>query len=217
MSMNPAMLAALQARNPLLVYLLRIELPDYTVRLVDGSGYVVWGEEVFQGEDPSFGTLAEFGDFEEHEGTEAPRQSVQLFTPNNAAIARLTNPMAQGSPVSIYAAVIDQMSGTVIGEPDARFLGGLDEASVMIDRNSKLVELELSSIWERLFDDNEGHRWNDTFWQFLFGSNARAFQHIPRVGDKMYWGYNGPSNGSGGSSYGGGGSLYGGSGSYEVL
>jgi len=212
MAMNSAMLAALQSRNPLLVHLLRIELPGYTIRLVDGSGYVIWGAEVFTGSDPEFGTIAGFGDFTESEGTEAPRQALQLLPKNNAAVARLTAPTAQGSPVSIYAAVVDPATGALIGEPDARFIGELDEATYNMGKNSNLLELELSTIWERLFDDNEGHRWNDTFWQHLFGANARAFQHIPNVGGKLHWGYNGPANGSGGSSYGGGGSIGGGGG-----
>lgn len=210
MSMSPAMLAVLKSRNPLLVHLLRIELPDHTIRLVDGSGFAVWGEEAFTGSDPDFGTVAGYGEFTETEGTEAPRQSVQLLTKNNSALARLTAPAAQGSPVSIYAAAIDPQTGVIIGEPDARFIGELDDATFTIGKNGSLLELELATIWERLFDDNEGHRWNDTFWTYLFGSGARAFQHIPNVGGKLFWGYNGPSNGSGGSSYGGGGSVGGG-------
>jgi hypothetical protein len=212
MAMSSAMLAALQSRNPLLVHLLRIELPGYTIRLVDGSGFVIWGAEVFTGSDPEFGTIAGFGDFTESEGTEAPRQALQLLPKNNAAVARLTAPTAQGSPVSIYAAVVDPATGTLISEPDARFIGELDEATYNMGSNSNLLEVELSTIWERLFDDNEGHRWNDTFWQHLFGANARAFQHIPNVGGKLHWGYNGPANGSGSSSYGGGGSIGGGGG-----
>lgn len=210
MSMSPAMLAALQARNPLLVYLLRIELPGYTIRLVDGSGFAVWGAEIFTGSDPEFGTISGFGEFTESEGTEAPRQAVQLLTKNNSALARLTAPSAQGSPVSIYAAAIDPETGAIIGEPDPRFLGELDDAENTLGKNGALLELECSTVWERLFDDNEGSRWNDTFWQYLYGSNARAFQGITNVGGKMFWGYNGPSSGSGGSSYGGGGSVGGG-------
>lgn len=216
MAMHPAMLTALRSRNPVLVHLLRIELPDYTIRLLDGSGFVIWGAgeaaEVFTGSDPEFGTIAGFDDFTESEGTEAPRQGVQLLPANNSAVARLTAPMAQGSPVSIYAAVVEAATGALIGEPDPRFIGELDEATYNMGQNSNLLELELSTIWERLFDDNEGHRWNDTFWQHLYGPNARAFQHIPNAGGKLYWGYNGPSSGSGGSSYGGGGSVGGGGG-----
>ena len=216
MSMSPALLAALKSRNPLLVYLLRIELPDHTIRLIDGSGFAIWGEEVFTGSDPEFGSIAGFGEFSESEGTEAPRQSVQLLTKGNAALARLTAPTAQGSPVSIYAAAIDPQTGTLIGEPDSRFIGELDDATYTLGKNSTLLDLELSTVWEMLFDDNEGHRWNDTFWQYLYGPNARAFEGITNVGGKMFWGYNGPSSGSGGSSYGGGGSVGGGGGSSLV-
>lgn len=216
MSMSPAMLAALKSRNPLLVYLLRIELPDHTIRLIDGSGFAIWGEEVFTGSDPEFGSIAGFGEFSESEGTEAPRQSVQLLTKGNAALARLTAPTAQGSPVSIYAAAIDPQTGALIGEPDSRFIGELDDATYTLGKNSTLLDLELSTVWEMLFDDNEGHRWNDTFWQYLYGPNARAFEGITNVGGKMFWGYNGPSSGSGGSNYGGGGSVGGGGGSNLV-
>lgn len=210
MSMSPAMLTALSSRNPLLVHLLRIELPGRTIRLVDGSGFVTWGTEVFRGEDAEFGRIAGFGDFTEGEGTEAPRQLVQLLPSGNAALAALTAPAAQGSPVSIYAAVVVPQTGQIIGEPDPRFVGELDDAGFNPAQNASLLELEVASIWERLFDDNEGHRWNDAFWTSLYGSGARAFEHVTNAGRKMYWGYNGPSSGSGGSSYGGGGSIGGG-------
>jgi len=214
-SMSPAMLAALKLRNPVLAFLLRIELPGgRIVRLLDGAGYAIWNDEVFTGEDPEFGVIAGFGDFTESEGTEAPRQSVGLLFKSNAALAQLTAPAAQGSPVSIWAAAVDPETGAIIGEPDPRFMGELDDATFNIDRNSSLIELELATVWERLFDDNEGNRWNDTFWTYLFGPSARAFEHVTNAGQKLFWGYNGPSNGSGGSSYGGGGFI-GGGGSYE--
>lgn len=210
MSMSPAMLAALQARNPLLVHLLKIELPGKTIRLVDGSGFVLWGEEAYAAEDADFGKIAGFGEFTEAEGTEAPRQTVQLLPTGNTALATLTAPNAQGAPVTIYAAAIDRQTGQVIGEPDVRFAGELDAAVSNHAQNSSLLELELATIWERLFDDNEGHRWNDAFWTYLFGSGARAFEHVTSAGEKVYWGYNGPSSGSGGSYGGGNGSIGGG-------
>lgn len=215
MSMSPAMLAALKARNPLLVHLLKIELPDRTIRLVDGSGFVLWGAESYTAEDADFGKIAGFGELSEAEGTEAPRQTVQLLPTGNAALAALTAPGAQGSPVTIFAAVVDRQTGQVIGDPDPRFIGELDDAGFNHDRNSTLLELELSTIWERLFDDNEGHRWNDAFWTYLYGSNARAFQHVTNATRKLFWGYHGPTSGSGGTSYGGGGSIGGGGGFYD--
>ena len=92
MSMSLAMLAALKARNPLLVHLLKIELPDRTIRLVDGSGFVLWGAESYTAEDADFGKIAGFGELSEAEGTEAPRQTVQLLPTGNAVLAALLRP-----------------------------------------------------------------------------------------------------------------------------
>lgn len=212
MAMNPAMLAALQAKNPILVHLVRIELPGKTIRLLDGSGYVAWGSEVFQGSDPVFGTIAGFGDFQETEGTESPRQEISLLVSNNGALTDLTSPSSQGSPVSIYAAVVARDTGQLIGVPDARFVGEIDDASVSFNKNGKLLKIELSTVWELLFDDNEGARWNDTFWKYLYGPSAGAFYGVTNVKEKLYWGYNGPNNGSGGGYSGGGGFIGGGGG-----
>ena len=212
MAMSPAMLAALQSKNPTLVHLVEIEFADRTIRLCDGAGYVTWGARVFLGSDPDIGAIAGFGEFTETEGTEAPRQSISFLVKDNAALVKLTAPISQGTPVSIYAAVVDRNTGLLMGEPDARFIGEIDDAEVGFGKNQRLVTLELSTVWEMLFDNNEGARWNDTFWTYLYGDQARAFIGVTNVGQKMYWGYNGPSNGSGGSSYGGGGSIGGGGG-----
>lgn len=210
MAMSPAMLEALKSRNPTLVHLIRIDLTARTIFLCDGAGFVNWGGDEYLGEDPDFGSIAEIGDFYETEGTESPRQEVSLFVPNTSALATLASPLAQGTPVSIYAAVIDPSNGQIIGEPDARFIGEIDDATARFDRNQRLLTLELSTVWEMLFDNNEGARWNDTFWRYLYGSNAGAFSHVTNANQKLFWGYNGPNNGSGGSNYGGGGFVGGG-------
>lgn len=210
MAMSPAMLAALKSRNPTLVHLVRIDLTERTVFLCDGAGFVNWAGDEYTGEDVDFGTIAGLGDFHETEGTESPRQELHLYVPNTAALATLSAPSAQGTPVSIYAAVIDPSTGELIGEPDARFIGEIDDASAKFDRNQRLLTLELSTVWELLFDNNEGSRWNDTYWKYLYGPGAEAFYHVTNANQKLYWGYNGPTNGSGSSNYGGGGYIGGG-------
>lgn len=205
MAMAPAMLAALKSKNPTLVHLVKMEFEDRTIYLCDGSGYVAWGSEIYQGSDPEIGALAGFGEFTESEGTESPRQSVQFLVKDNAALVKLTAPTSQGTPVSIYAAVIDPSTGLVLGAPDARFIGEIDDAEVMFSRNERLVSIEQSTVWELLFDDNEGARWNDTYWTYLYGANARAFIGVNNVNQKLFWGYKGPSNGSGGGYSGGSG------------
>lgn len=211
-AMSTAMLAALQAMNPTLVYLVKIEFADRTVRLCDGSGYVAWGSDVYQGSDPEIGAIADFGSFEESEGTESPRQSISFYVKDNAALAKLASPSSQGTSITIYAAVINRETGELIGVPDPRFVGEIDDAEVGFGQNERLLTLELSTAWEKFFDNNEGARWNDTFWTYLYGPNARAFIGVNNVQQKMFWGYKGPSNGSGGGYSGGGGGFIGGGG-----
>ena len=212
MAMSPAMLAALQSKNPTLVHLVKIEFADRVIRLCDGAGYVAWGAEVFTGEDSEIGTIAGFGEFTEAEGTEAPRQTISFLVKNNASLVKLTAPIAQGTPVTIYAAVINPATGLILGEPDVRFAGEIDDAEVGFGKNQRMVTLELSTVWEMLFDNNEGARWNDTFWTYLYGPNARAFIGVTNVHRKLYWGYKGPQNGSGGGYTSGGGGYVGGGG-----
>lgn len=215
MAMSPAMLAALQAMNPTLVMMVKIEFEDRTVRMIEGSGYVAWGADVYQGSDPEIGTIAGFGGFEEAEGTESPRQSIQFYVKNNDALVKLTAPSAQGTPVTIYAATINRATGQLIGVPDVRFAGEIDDAEVSFGKNERLLTLELSTAWERLFDNNEGARWNDTFWTYLFGSGAHAFAGVNNVLRKNYWGYKGPPVNISGGGYVGGGGGFGGGGYYQ--
>lgn len=217
MAMSPAMLAALQAMNPTLVFLVKIEFADRTVRICDGAGYVAWGSDVYQGSDPEIGTLAGFGEFTEAEGTESPRQSIQFYVKNNEALVKLASPSSQGTPVTIYAATINRETGALIGVPDVRFTGEIDDAEVGFGKNERLLTLELSTPWEKLFDNNEGARWNDTFWTYLYGANARAFVGVNNVQRKMFWGCKGPQNGSGGGYSGGGGWVGGGGFEQSVL
>lgn len=212
MAMSPAMLAALQSKNPTLVHLVEMEFPDRTIRLCDGAGYVSWGAKVFLGSDPDIGVIAGFGEFTETEGTESPRQQISFMVKDNAALVKLTSPISQGTPVTIYAAVIEPATGLIIGVPDVRFTGEIDDAEIGFGKNQRLVTLELSSAWELLFDNNEGARWNDTFWTYLYGDGARAFYAVTNVQRKMFWGYEGPQVGAGGGFVTGGGGYIGGSG-----
>ncbi|EKY30611.1 hypothetical protein HMPREF0185_00190 [Brevundimonas diminuta 470-4] len=213
MAMNAALEAALKSAAPLVCLLLQIELPDHTIRIIDGVGQVVFNGHTFNSKDPIYGTLSAVEDTSEQIGVEAPKMRMVLLPESETAMAKLVHPTAQGSPVSLWFGAIDQITGHLIGEPELVFAGELDTADIDASEETTVIWFEVSSIWERLFDDNEGHRWNDSFWTYLYGSNARAFQHVTNAGKKLFWGYNGPSSGSGGSYGGGNGSIGGGPGS----
>lgn len=211
MAMSPAMKLALQGKAPTLATLIDIEFTDRTVRLTDG-GVVNWGGNLYVQEDAEVGVLNGFSEFTETEGTESPRLEVSFEYKTNDALTRLANPASQGTPVNVYGAAIDRNTGTIIGEPDLLFSGVIDDADLRHAKNNRMLTIHLSTAWELLFDDNEGARWNNDFWTHNYGSGAQAFYAVTDVQRKMFWGYQGPSNGSGGGFGGTGGGFIGGGG-----
>lgn len=197
MSMSSAMKAALQGKAPTLSVLVEIQFEDRTVRMTDG-GVINFNGNGFFPEDAELGTLNGFSEFTETEGTESPRLEVTFEYKTNAALTRLASPMAQGSPVTIWAAAIDRATGFIIGQPDVLFTGVIDDADLRHSQNNRQLTVHLSTAWELLFDNNEGARWNNDFWVHNYGTGAQAFYAVTDVQRKLFWGYKGPSNGSGG-------------------
>src|SRR3546814_11671339 len=82
---------------------------------------------LYKGEDATFGTLAAISTLSEEIGEEAPEISIELYPPNASAMATLCNPNMQGSQVSIFVGAVDPTSGLIIGQPEVKFLGEIDE------------------------------------------------------------------------------------------
>lgn len=202
MAMSPAMKAALESMNPTLVYLVEIVFQDRTVRLTDG-GSVMWGANLFAPEDAELGTIAGFSEFAESEGTESPRLEVSFEYRNNLALTRLATPTAQGTPFNVYAATVNRNTGALIGTPEIQFAGEIDEADLRHVKNNRLLTVSLSTAWELLFDNNEGNRWNNAFWTYLYGTGAQAFYAVTDVQRQLFWGYKGPENSPGTQYWGG--------------
>src|SRR3546814_520081 len=108
---TPAMETALAAETPLVVGLLKIELPDATIRLLDGSGQLVFDGETYTGRDPVFGSLAAVEAIEDGVGDEAPALNFTLLPASDAASAELASPDMQGSVVSLWLAAVDRATG----------------------------------------------------------------------------------------------------------
>ena len=111
MALSPAMDSALQGLVVTAFCAVKIVLPGGTVRLIDGSGMVTFGSETYTGLDPVYGTLSAIEQINEEIATSAPRARITLMPPDNAAIVALTNPMVQGSAVTIWVGVVDSSTG----------------------------------------------------------------------------------------------------------
>lgn len=142
--------------------LLKIELPEATVRLCDG-GLIRWGAEVFRARDALFGTIGGFGEVSEGVGEEVPAFDITFLPPDGVDPNDLAAPGYQTARVSVWIAEFDPATSAVIGTPDLMFLGQLDEIELAIDRSTRELTCSVVSLAERLFNRNEGNTLSEAF------------------------------------------------------
>lgn len=209
--LTPAMDAALSADTPLVCGLLKITLPSGALRLMDGSGQLVFGGEVYVGRDPVFGSLASVDAIEDGVGDEAPALSFTLLPGSDASAASLAAPEMQGSPVSLWLAAVDRTTGLVIPDPLLLFTGELDQPTLTVDKGVRELEFECVSGFERLFDNDEGIRLADS-WHKGVWPGELGLSNVSGISKTIYWGVEAPVSSI---SYGGGGGGNAGGGRYQ--
>lgn len=190
--MDAALKNALAAPAPLLFGALKIELPDYTLRLLDGSAVLQIGSEIYAGRDETFGTIAALSEMDEDMEDSAPEVTVTLFPPDVSAAAVLSHPNMQGSVATIMVGAVDSASGAVIGVPEILFLGEIDVPTIGIsERGERTVEFSIVSVFERLFEVEEGQRassgWHQSIWPGELG-----LEHMTGTDVNLYWGVKPP-------------------------
>jgi hypothetical protein len=214
MALNATLDAALQGPAPLVCCLLKIELPAATLRIVDGAGHVTFGGETYSGDDPVYGVLGSIETVDEAIGTEAPRTRFVFLPSSLTALAEITAPTVQGSPVRLWFAAIDPATGLILGEPELLFLGEIDTAEVDYSSEGTAITFDVASAWERLFEANEGARLNNAFHQSVW-PGEKGFEFVTQIQRQEPWGYDAPrpavvsdvvrsGGGSGGGFVGGG-------------
>jgi hypothetical protein len=186
--LDAALKAALSQQSILLFGAVKIELPDYTLRLLDGSGVVVIDGETYVGEDPNFGTIATISGLDEEIGGSAPEITVTINPPNLAATAALSNSNMQGAVAHLVAGAIDRVSGLVIGQPVTLFLGEVDVPTISIDQNGgRTLEYSLVSGNERLFEVEEGQRASNGWLQSIRDGDL-GLEFMTGTDVNLYWG-----------------------------
>ncbi|WP_051132568.1 hypothetical protein [Sphingobium bisphenolivorans] len=194
--MDPTLKSALAQPSVLLFGALRIALPAYTIRLLDGSGTLQIGGETYVGCDDVFGTIAELSELSEEIGDQAPEITIKLFPPNVSAAATLASPDMQGCSVQLLVGAVNMTTGAVIGTPEVVFLGEIDVPTVDIDaQGERSVSFTVVSVFERLFEVEEGQRasngWHQSIWPGELG-----LEHMTGTDVNLYWGAK-PPQGSG--------------------
>lgn len=190
--MDASLKNALAQPAPLLFGALKIELPGYTIRLLDGSAVLQIGSEIYVGRDELFGTLGGISDLSEEIGDEAPEVTVTLMPPDVSATAVLTNSNMQGAVAQIMIGAVEPLSGSVIGAPEILFLGEIDVPKIEIaEDGTRTVEFTIVSVFERLFETEEGQRasngWHQSIWPGELGLDFMTGTDV-----NLYWGVKPP-------------------------
>ncbi len=155
----------------LLAGLMKIELPIRDVLLCDG-GFVRWGDDTYEVEDPDFGVLVGFEALTEGVGDEAPAGVLSLATPSTAAAAILSRPGYQGSRVRLWLAEIDEVTGVIIGEPDLMIDWQIDSTRTRRARGTRTLEIGCVTRGQRLMLVNEGNTLSPAFHRSIHPGEA---------------------------------------------
>jgi len=146
--------------------LIKVELPNQTLRICDG-GFTLWGAEpdgnggtsaqTYISEHPSYGTLFTGAALSDGTGDEAPAAGITFLSNANAAVDALTDPSMQWSPVSIWQASLNSQTGIVLAAVGL-FFGFIDVPTLRDGASGRMVDLTLVADTERFFMVNEGNR-----------------------------------------------------------
>lgn len=192
MALDPTFQAALEADAPTIFYAAELLLPSsVTIRLLDTGGTVTFSAKTFTGEDATYGTLAELSEFQDGIGVESPVVSLSIFPPSNAAAATLAASANQGSAVNIWMGAVNASTGAVIGTPELMFAGEIDVTEWVVDRNTRMVRIDVVSVFERLFETDEGLTLTDASHQDIY-SGETGFEMVTNVLRQLPWGADAP-------------------------
>lgn len=192
MSADPTLVAELGRDGCWPFVAVKIALPGKTLRLLDGAAVLTIAGEVYTGEDDDYGAIYAVDPIDEDMGDEAPELRFVFMPRDGAALATLANPAMQGSAVTVMVGAADVATATPIGTPELVFLGEVDVATADSSRGSRLIEFEVRSVFERLFEVDEGERASDGFHQSIWPGEL-GMNMMTGTADKLYWGATPPA------------------------
>lgn len=200
---DPLLTAALGLDNAIFFAAMKIDLPARSLYFLDGAGIVVIDGNTYRGEDSEFGTVNSIDIISEDIGDSAPEINVSLFPKDGVAAATLANPAMQGSVVTIMVGALNASTGLIIGQPEIKFLGEIDVPTLNVRQGERVVEFTAVSVFERLFEVDEGVRASDGWHQSIW-PGERGLEYMVETDKNLYWGAKKPAGQTGSSYYNGG-------------
>jgi hypothetical protein len=160
----PAVASALRGERPLLFGMVEINLPDYDLFLLDGSGQVQVDNRLFVGRDETYGVLDSIKGLGDSVGDKSKAVTITLLPSSTAALASFVQPNVQGSQVTVSMGVLDIGTGICIGTYILQ-TGELDVPIIKWGKNTRSLEYSVTGVGERMFQTEEGKRLSDNYHQ----------------------------------------------------
>lgn len=186
--------------------LLKIELPSHTVLLTDG-GVTEWAGDTYTAYDEVLGSLASIDTIAEGVSGEIPALELQFASPGPVAVSSLSDGAIQQSAVRLWVAEFDVETGEVIGTPELRFIGFVDQPQVSFAFRQFTVTITAVPQLELLFFKDTGNGLSSTFHKALYAGEL-GHDNASGLTIPIAWGVASPPRG--GTSFGGGGAGGGG-------
>lgn len=206
---DPVLSAALAVDGVYFFAAMKIALPGKNLCLLDGAGQITIGADTYVGQDPDFGAISAIDSISDKDGEEAPELSLTMFPSSAASAATLANANMQGSIVQIICGVMDPATGLPVGTPEVKFLGEIDTVTLSVSEGRRELEFTIVSVFERLFEVDEGVRASDGWHQSIWPGEL-GLQYMTGTDKNLYWGGKRPAGQLAGSGFSNGGGSFGG-------
>lgn len=202
------MKAALEAPAFTMFTAVEVVLPGpTTIRLLDGAGFVTFSSKTFRGKDATYGVMSSIESLSDGMEEEAPGLRFTVLPPTNTAAATWAASTAQGSAVSVWVGVVNVQTGAVVGTPELVFSGEIDVPVLEVDKGSRQVVIECSSIFERFFEGDEGLEMTNASHQAIWPGET-GFDMVTETTRQLPWGQDAPRPGAISTPVGANGGFY---------
>lgn len=166
--------------------LIKVQLPARTIHVCDG-GQISFDGALYQSEDSEYGSLAAGSAISEGVDDQAPSAAITFFPNSNAAAETLTDPSLQWSPISIWVASVDGLTGQII-RAVGMFFGFIDVPTFRDGAEQRMIDMTLVSDTERFFIQNEANRLSQENHQRVHGLNELGLNNMTGVEYDVAWG-----------------------------
>jgi len=151
--------------------LIKITLPDHTIRLCDG-GFFQYDGETYLPSDDIFGVISSIEGLSEGVGNEVPALRVGFLPPGTSEPADLSKPGYQNARVVARIAEYDVDTGEITQILSTEFIGILDQTTITRGRNTYDLDCIIVADGERLFQRNIGNSLNSAFHKSVFAGET---------------------------------------------